>query len=59
MRTNGIILVPVDLSEASVAALEFGRSMAKAYDARLFILYVVDDVPAIWGLRWPDRKSVV
>jgi nucleotide-binding universal stress UspA family protein len=56
MRTNGIILVPVDLSEASVAALEFGRSMAKAYDARLFILYVVDDVPAIWGLRWPPSR---
>jgi nucleotide-binding universal stress UspA family protein len=56
MRTNGIILVPVDLSDASVAALEFGRSMARAYDARLFVLYVVDDVPAIWGLRWPASR---
>jgi nucleotide-binding universal stress UspA family protein len=37
------ILVPVDFSECSLAALEFAKRMVVACDARLHLLFVDDD----------------
>ena len=53
MRPHGTILIPVDLSEASVPALRFAQDMAKSYEARLVLLHVVDEAPAIWRFGWP------
>jgi universal stress protein A len=36
------ILVPIDFSAASSAALEFAKSLAAQYDARLLLLHVID-----------------
>jgi nucleotide-binding universal stress UspA family protein len=57
MRQNGIILVPVDLSEASEEALSLARGMARFYEARLVLLHVVDEVPAIWRLGWAAKRT--
>ena len=38
------ILVATDFSEPAKAALDYGRSFARAYGARLCLLHVVDDI---------------
>jgi nucleotide-binding universal stress UspA family protein len=38
------ILVATDFSDASRAALEYGRELAKGYGATLHVLHVVDDI---------------
>jgi universal stress protein A len=45
MITLKRILVPTDLSEHSLAAVEYALSFAMLYDARLFLLYVADPPP--------------
>ncbi len=55
MRQNGIILLPVDLSDACVPALRFACAMARCYDARVELVHVVNEAPAIWKLGWPQR----
>ena len=57
MRQNGIILLPVDLSDASVPALRFAQAMAASYDARLVLLHVIDEAPAIWRFGWPGHRT--
>jgi nucleotide-binding universal stress UspA family protein len=37
------ILVPTDFSECSEAAIRYGRALAEAFDASLFLLHVVQD----------------
>lgn len=59
MRQNGTILLPLDLSDACVPALEFARGMCRVYDARLVLLHVVDEPPVIWrfwGKRGEDES---
>ncbi|MCU0689993.1 MAG: universal stress protein [Polyangiaceae bacterium] len=48
MRHNGVILVPVELSEASREALCYALQLARHYEARLVLLHVVEAVPAVW-----------
>jgi nucleotide-binding universal stress UspA family protein len=38
------ILVATDFSEPARAALDYGRSFARAYGAHLYLLHVVDDI---------------
>ena len=38
------ILVATDFSEAADAALSYGRALARAFDARLHVVHVVDDM---------------
>jgi nucleotide-binding universal stress UspA family protein len=38
------ILVATDFSEAADAALAYGRALARAFNARLHVLHVVDDM---------------
>ena len=38
------ILVATDFSEPAAVALNYGRDMARTFDARLHVLHVVDDV---------------
>jgi len=40
------VLVATDFSEPSMVALDYGRELARTYDAKLHILHVVED------LRW-------
>lgn len=46
MRTIKKILVPTDLSELSVAAVEYAASLAEKYDARIYLLYVIEGQPS-------------
>ena len=41
------ILVPVDFSDKSNRAAEFGASLAVAHKARLYLLHVTDPIPNI------------
>jgi universal stress protein A len=45
------ILVPTDSSEAADAALEYGRALARTFDARLHVLHVVDDALMVPGVE--------
>jgi nucleotide-binding universal stress UspA family protein len=40
------VLVATDFSEQSKSALEYGRELAKTYDATLHIIHVVEDIVA-------------
>jgi nucleotide-binding universal stress UspA family protein len=50
------VLAPLDLSDASLQALPVARTFAAAYDARLDVLHVVEDIdlPAIYGEDIPN-----
>ena len=45
------VLVPLDLSDASLRALPLAKQMASSYDARLLLLHVLEDIdlPSIYG----------
>ncbi|MCX8057662.1 MAG: universal stress protein [Ignavibacteria bacterium] len=40
------ILVPTDLSQLSLVALEYANSIAETYDAKVFLVYVCENVPS-------------
>jgi nucleotide-binding universal stress UspA family protein len=41
------ILVPTDLSELSLSAIEYARSLADVYGAKLYFLHAVEVVPVV------------
>jgi nucleotide-binding universal stress UspA family protein len=43
------ILVATDFSEPSVVALDYGRDLARSYDATLHVMHVIEDMPAVHG----------
>ena len=43
------ILVATDFSEPSAVALDYGRDLARSYDAALHVMHVIEDVPAVYG----------
>jgi universal stress protein A len=46
MKTIKKILVPTDLSEFSAAAVDYAVSLAGKYEARIYVLYVIDGEPS-------------
>jgi nucleotide-binding universal stress UspA family protein len=46
MATISRILVPTDFSEPSDDALDYARSLARAFDARIDVLHVLEDLAA-------------
>lgn len=40
------ILVPTDLSSLSLVALEYANSIAETYDAKVYLVYVCENVPS-------------
>lgn len=47
MRRIKKILVPTDLSELSLASIDYARSLANVYGARVFLLHAVDVAPVL------------
>ena len=47
MRRIKKILVPTDLSEFSLAAIDYARSLANVYDATIYLVHAVDVVPVV------------
>ena len=43
------ILVATDFSEPSAVALNYGRDLARSYDATLHVVHVIQDLPALHG----------
>ena len=43
------ILVATDFSEPSAVALDYGRDLARSYDASLHVLHVIEDLLALHG----------
>lgn len=56
MKTIKKILVPTDLSEFSVAAVGYAASLAEKYEAKIYMLYVVEGEPS-HGLPLVDGHS--
>jgi len=46
MKTIKKILVPTDLSEFSVAAVDYVASLAERYKAKIYMLYVIEGEPS-------------
>ena len=59
MVTIRRILVPTDLSNHSLVALEYASSFSVLYDARLFLLHVADVVPPVLPLPVEEGGSDV
>ena len=51
------ILVTTDLSDFSLAAIEYAASFGLLYSARLYLLHVVDKVPATFSLHGLDPDA--
>lgn len=53
------ILVPIDYSDHSVRALQWGASLAEKYGAQLLLLHVIprasEELPAPWNAYSPGR----
>jgi universal stress protein A len=45
MKTIRKILVPTDLSELSIAAVDYAASLSLTYNAKIYMLYVVEGEP--------------
>lgn len=43
------VLVATDFSEPSAVALDYGRDLARSYDATLHVVHVIEDMPAVYG----------
>ena len=43
------VLVATDFGESSEAALTYGRDLARAFDATLHVLHIVQNVYTVWG----------
>jgi nucleotide-binding universal stress UspA family protein len=53
------ILYPTDFSELSLKALRYAVSFARAYQARLHCIHVIDEAYAYWGGLSPESVPVV
>lgn len=47
MKTIKKILMSTDFSELSSAAVEYTKSLTARYKAKLFVIHVIDDLPAL------------
>jgi nucleotide-binding universal stress UspA family protein len=52
------ILIPIDGSDYSMRAAEYGVSIAKMLDAQITVVYVIDQVLIEQILKISDRESV-
>ncbi|MFQ6049174.1 MAG: universal stress protein, partial [Phycisphaerae bacterium] len=52
------LLHPTDFSELSVYALRYAKSFARAYQARLHCLHVVDEAYQYWMAMGPNSVPV-
>ena len=43
------ILVATDFSEPSEVAVNYGRDLARSYDATLHVIHVIENMPAFYG----------
>jgi nucleotide-binding universal stress UspA family protein len=64
MATFATVLVTTDFSGPSIAALTYGRDMARTFGATLQVLHVTDDVMAavgadLWGAKYPELQAEV
>jgi len=55
------ILVPIDFSADSISTLYEARELARAYNARLTLLHVIDlpAVPMPYGAPWTDDRTLI
>lgn len=45
------ILVPTDLSPHSLVALEYANSIAETYDAKVYLVYVCENLPSVKKIK--------
>ncbi len=53
------ILVTTDMSDYSLAALEYAVSFGLLYSSRIFLLHVADTLPPVLSLHGPDLEGDV
>jgi len=54
MKSIKNVLVPTDLSDLSIAAMEYAASLAEVYRARIYLLYVIEAEP---NLAFPPTSE--
>ena len=47
MKFINKILVPTDFSDLSLAAMEYASSFSKIYDAKIYLIHVVEEPPSL------------
>jgi len=52
------ILLPIDFSDASTTLLQYGVYLAEKYDARLFIVFVMEDPIILAGFSYPNYSEL-
>lgn len=52
------ILVPTDLSSLSLAALDYANSIAKTYDAKVYLVYVCENIPSEKKLKKSPKAAL-
>ena len=52
------ILIPIDGSDYSMRAAEYGISVAKMLDAQIMVVYVIDQILLDQILKVPGREDV-
>lgn len=51
------IVVPTDFSEYSFSALHYAMDLAEKWDAEIFLVYVLEDVPSFLDSDDPDNSK--
>ena len=58
MKTIKKILVPTDFSELSAAAMEYTKMFAAKFDAKVYLVHIVDSVPLFVPESGPTYVTV-
>ena len=48
------ILLPTDLSSASISAFEYAKSLAEKYGATIYVLHVLENIPPVLAIHSLD-----
>jgi len=48
------ILLPTDLSSASISAFKYAKSLAEKYGATIYVLHVLENIPPVLSIRSLD-----
>jgi len=48
------ILLPTDLSSASISAFKYAKSLAEKYGATIYVLHVLENIPPVLAIHSLD-----
>ncbi len=51
------ILLPTDLSDASISAFKYAKSIAEKYGASIYVLHVLENIPPVLAIHTLDLTA--